>query len=96
MKTNGSVYNANCNAHLDFIVRGMQVFCVVVQKKCCSDHPLVKFSSAKVSLDSILVNFSFVFSKSKQDLNFIFIAFLQNSRRLCRKPINKKSLALVY
>ena len=41
MKTNGSVYNANCNAHLDFIVRGMQVFCVVVQKKCCSDHPLV-------------------------------------------------------
>ena len=39
MKTNGSVYNANCNAHLDF--RGMQVFCVVLQKKCCSDHPLV-------------------------------------------------------
>ena len=32
MKTNGSVYkyNANCNAHLDFI--GMQVFCVVLQK----------------------------------------------------------------
>ena len=43
MKTNGSciyVSNiANCNAHLDF--RGMQVFCVVLQKKCCSDHPLV-------------------------------------------------------
>ena len=30
---------ANCNAHLDF--RGKQVFCVVLQKKCCSDHPLV-------------------------------------------------------
>ena len=27
----------NCNAHLDF--RGMQVFCVVLQKICCSDHP---------------------------------------------------------
>ena len=41
MKTSGSVYDANCNAHLDFIFRGMQVFCVVLQKKCCSDHPLV-------------------------------------------------------
>ena len=41
MKTNGSFISniANCNAHLDF--RGMQVFCVVLQKKCCSDHPLV-------------------------------------------------------
>ena len=35
MKMNSSVYNA----HLDF--RGMQAFCVVLQKKCCSDHPLV-------------------------------------------------------
>ena len=31
MKTNGSVCNSNCNAHLNFI--GMQVFCVVLQKK---------------------------------------------------------------
>ena len=33
MKTNGSCISniANCNAHLDF--RGMQVFCVVLQKK---------------------------------------------------------------
>ena len=27
------------NDNLDF--RSMQVFCVVLQKKCCSDHPLV-------------------------------------------------------
>ena len=33
--SNCSVYNA----HLNF--RGMQVFCVVLQKKCCSDHVLV-------------------------------------------------------
>ena len=26
MKTNSSMYNANCNVHLDFIFRGMQVF----------------------------------------------------------------------
>ena len=41
MKTNGLFISniANCNVHLDF--RGMQVFCVVLQKKCCSDHPLV-------------------------------------------------------
>ena len=33
MKTNGLCISniANCNAHLDF--RGMQVFCVVLQKK---------------------------------------------------------------
>ena len=34
MKTNGSVYNANCNVHLNFIFGGIQVFCVVLQKKC--------------------------------------------------------------
>ena len=33
MKTNGSCISniANCNVHLDF--RGMQIFCVVLQKK---------------------------------------------------------------
>ena len=41
MKRNGSMYNANCNVHLNFIFRGKQVFCVVLQKKCCSDHLLV-------------------------------------------------------
>ena len=72
MKTNGAVYNANCNGHLDF--RGMQVFCGVLQKKCCSDHPLVQFSSTKVILDSILLNFAFIFNSNSQ--NKISILFL--------------------
>ena len=70
MKTNGAVYNANCNGHLDF--RGMQVFCGVLQKKCCSDHPLVQFSSTKVILDSILLNFAFIFNSNKTRSQFYF------------------------
>ena len=69
MKTNGSVYNA----HLDF--RGMQVFCVVLQKKCCSDYPLVQFSSTMVSLDSILLDFSFIFSNSQNKISILFLFY---------------------
>ena len=36
MRSSYKNYNAKCNAHLDFIFRGMQVFCVVLQKKCCN------------------------------------------------------------
>ena len=79
MKTNGSCISniANCNAHLDF--RGMQVFlCGFTEKNvvyitCWCTYN--KFSSTKISLDSILVNFSFIFSNSQNKISILFLFY---------------------
>ena len=74
MKTNGSCISniANCNVHLDF--RGMQVFVWFYRKNVVVITCWCNFRQQR-SVDSILVNFSFIFSNSQNKISILFLFY---------------------